>query len=213
MRFVLLRICLRGYFFPFPEFLRFLKADLVSCELYFSFLKNKNSSRIYYQVLKDLPMIRFILKFTAVSVLVYLGVASFYFNLVTKDYYMGSQPLFSPFLISPNDTLSWEEAMVWMLPTQILRGLLIGFTFSLIREYLEMKNYAQKMLIIFSFYFLLSGLASVSPAVGNLEGMLFFKNYITWNVHLTILSEIFFQSIFISLIFSWWINLNLDQST
>lgn len=158
-------------------------------------------------------MIRFILKFTAVSVLVYLGLASFYFNLVTKDYYMGSQPLFSPFLISPKDTLSWEEAMVWMLPTQILRGLLIGFAFSLIREYLEMKNYAQKMLIIFSFYFLLSGLASVSPAVGNLEGMLFFKNYITWNVHLTILSEIFFQSIFISLIFSWWINLNLDQST
>lgn len=158
-------------------------------------------------------MIRFTLKFTTALVLVYLVVGNLFFNFVSKEYYQGSQPVFSKFLISPSDSLHWSEVLIWMIPVQIIRGLLIGCVLYSLKPLLDSKNYIHKSWILFSHYFVLSGLAAISPSVGNLEGMLFLQNFISWKIHLTILSEILIQSLSVALIFSWWIQPNLNQST
>ena len=51
------------------------------------------------------------------------------YPLLTKDFYIGENAVFSSFMVTQEDGELWNNVLVWILPGQLLRGILIGLAF------------------------------------------------------------------------------------
>jgi hypothetical protein len=65
-------------------------------------------------------------KVILVHVVTYLIVGAVAYQLITKQFYEGANPIFSTFMRTQAEPHLWAHVMTWFIPGQILRGLLIA---------------------------------------------------------------------------------------
>jgi len=149
---------------------------------------------------------RFVLKYAVSHIPTYLFFGILGYAYVNHEYYIGPKPVFSQFLVTPNQEELWDKARLWMVPAQLLRAWIIGSTMYLIRETLFRSEFFQRAFIVFAIYSLVGGFASAVPAPGTIEGLVYMLPNIELSVHFVILTEVVLQGGISSLIFSFLIN-------
>jgi hypothetical protein len=143
-------------------------------------------------------------KVTAVHVLSYLVVGAFAYNLLTKAFYVGANPIFATFMRTEENPLLWRHAMAWQIPAQILRGLLIAIALYPFYDTLMGWTYQKRFLSIAAIYILIGCWASAAPAPGTIEGMVYLRPEITAAVHLAVQPEIIGQGLALGAAVAWW---------
>jgi hypothetical protein len=88
-----------------------------------------------------------------------------------------------------------------MIPIQILRGFIIAGLLYPLDSFLKNLSKYRKILWVWMFYSLMTGLASSLPAPGTLEGWVFMKETITFKIHVLIFSEVLLQGLILSTLF------------
>jgi hypothetical protein len=153
----------------------------------------------------------FTLKFTFVFLITYLFFGTLFFILVTSKYYSESGA-FASFLVGENTPELWNQARALMIPFQVIRGILLSSVLFPFYDQLLHFPYKKRMLLIWAYITVVSGVASGLPAPGNIEGLLFMKPMITLKIHLEIFCELFLQGLVFSAIFSKWIEIKGNEN-
>ncbi len=150
-------------------------------------------------------MIALIIKSTILYVLAYFVSGAIAYPLLTKPFYMGSDPFFN-FLRNEQNAIEWSHTMTWMLPVQLLRGALIVSAFLPFRETLRTRHYWPRTWIIAGVLFVLFHLASVAPSPSNIEGFLYLKErYFGLRPFLLTQPEMILQTVSFAMGFSYFI--------
>jgi hypothetical protein len=149
----------------------------------------------------------FTFKFVLVFLITYLVFGTLFYIFVTSKYYEGSGA-FSNFLVGDGDGELWDQARALMIPFQIIRGILLASVLYPFYDQILNFGFKKRMILIWAYITIVAGVASGLPAPGNLEGILFMKPVITFDIHLEVFSELFLQGLVFSAIFSKWIEIN-----
>lgn len=145
-------------------------------------------------------------KFTFAHVLTYLIVGGIAYPLLTKEFYVGVNPIFSSFMVTQNEPELWNNVMRWIFPAQILRGILIASVLYPFFKTLNTWNYFERFLTISGLYIIIGFWASAVAAPGTIDGMVYMRPEITMNIHLKVQWEILIQGLLLSAWIAKWMN-------
>ena len=137
----------------------------------------------------------FAIKITAAQVTTYFLAGAVFYQLLTKPYYEGSNPIFAVFLRTPADMGLFAHAVKWFLPAEILRGILIAAVLYPLYDFLKEWPFLKRFLYVASLYLVLGFWGATVPAPGTLEGMVYMRPFITPEVHLRVQPEIIVQGL------------------
>jgi hypothetical protein len=115
-------------------------------------------------------------KVTAAHVTTYSLAGALAYNLLTKDFYTGPNPIFAAFMRTEAEPALWAHVVRWFLPAQILRGLLMAA-------------------VLYPLYLVLGFWGAAVAAPGTIEGMVYMRPFITPEVHLRVQPEIVGQGL------------------
>ena len=146
----------------------------------------------------------FSLKLTTVHVITYYIIGGIAYQLVTKEFYIGENPVFSTFMITENDAELWSQVMIWILPGQIIRGILISIVVFPFFETLISWRYLKRFFVIAGLYLVLGFWASTVAAPGTIDGIIYMRPEINLNAHLAVQPEIIIQGLLLSAWISKW---------
>ena len=149
-------------------------------------------------------IITYLLKFATVHTITYLIVGMIAYPLLTKDFYIGENAVFSSFMVTQEDGELWNNVLVWILPGQLLRGILIGLAFYPFYSVLNSWTYQKRFLTIFSIYTIIGFWASTVAAPGTIDGMIYMRPEITLMTHFKVQPEILIQGLLLSAWISKW---------
>lgn len=141
------------------------------------------------------PKIKITIQFIFSHLSAYILVSIPYFQLIMKDYYEGENAVFPLFLITANDGAAWSRAMTWLFPTLIIQAILMVSFLLVIWDWFRAQTFDKQMFVLVWMRTVLGGIASISPAVGSLEGMVFLIPEVSISIHLYVIFEIFLQSL------------------
>ena len=99
--------------------------------------------------------LKFTGKFTLVHVLTYLIVGGIAYPLLTKEFYVGDNPIFSSFMVTQNESELWNNVLKWIFPAQILRGILLASALYPFFETINTWNYLKRFLTISGLYIII----------------------------------------------------------
>jgi len=99
----------------------------------------------------------------------------------------------------------WRHVMVWFLPAQILRGLLMALALYPLLDTLIGWNWTKRFLVIAGIYLVFGFWASTVAAPGTIEGLVYLRPEFTPSVHLTEQPEIIAQGLLMSAWLAYWI--------
>jgi len=146
----------------------------------------------------------FVLKYITAHVVTYWVVGAIAYPLLTKEFYIGDNPIFSSFMITENDKELWDNVMIWILPGQILRGLLIGSVIFSFYNTLNEWNYWKRFLTLSGLYIVIGFWASAVAAPGTIDGIIYMRPEINWIAHLKVQIEIIIQGLLLSAWIAKW---------
>lgn len=149
-------------------------------------------------------IITYLLKFATVHIITYWIVGMIAYPLLTKDFYIGENAVFSSFMVTQEDGELWNNVLVWILPGQLLRGILIGLAFYPFYSVLNSWTYQKRFLTIFSIYTIIGFWASTVAAPGTIDGMIYMRPEITLMTHFKVQPEILIQGLLLSAWISKW---------
>ena len=140
--------------------------------------------------------------YTLSHVVTYYIIGALAYMLITKQFYSGETPTFI-FMRTESNPELWSHAMLWMLPGQILRGILMSLPLLLIINPIMSFSKIKRALFISLLYFVFSHLSAAGPTTSNIEGFIYFKpEYFTPSIFLLTQPEIILQSLGLGFIFS-----------
>ena len=139
-------------------------------------------------------------KVVAAHVTTYFLAGAVAYPLLTKEFYVGQNPIFATFLRTEADPLLWGHVVKWFLPAQILRGVLISAVLYPLFDILKSWAFMKRWLLIAGLYVVLGFWASTGSAPGTIEGMLYLRPFITPAVHLQVQPEIILQGFALALL-------------
>ena len=148
----------------------------------------------------------FVSKYSLAHVVTYMIVGALAYPLLTKEFYMGANPIFSSFMITENDKELWNTVLIWIIPGQILRGLLIGSVIFPFYRTLSEWNYRKRFLTLSGLYIVIGYWASAVAAPGTIDGIIYMRPEITWIAHLKVQIEIIIQGLLLSAWVAKWMN-------
>jgi hypothetical protein len=137
----------------------------------------------------------FAAKITAAQVTTYFLAGAVFYQLLTKDYYTGSNPIFAAFMRTETEPELWAHVMRWFLPAQILRGVLIAAVLYPLLDTLKVWSFGKRFLLIASLYLVFGFWAAAVAAPGTIEGMVYLRPFITPYAHLAVQPEIILQGL------------------
>jgi len=137
----------------------------------------------------------FAAKITAAQVTTYFLAGAVFYQLLTKDYYTGSNPIFAAFMRTETEPELWAHVMRWFLPAQILRGVLIAAVLYPLLDTLKVWSFGKRFLLIASLYLVFGFWAATVAAPGTIEGMVYLRPFITPLVHLAVQPEVVIQGL------------------
>jgi len=146
----------------------------------------------------------FACKVIVIHTVTYFIVGATAYNLLTKEYYTGPDPVFGAFMRTPDDPESWSHVMRWFIPAQILRGVLMAIVLYPLFDKLLEWDFKKRFLIISGLYIVLGYWAATVAAPGTIEGMVYMKPIITPYMHLIVQPEIVAQGLALGAWLAWW---------
>ncbi len=123
--------------------------------------------------------ISIILKTIAAYVLAYLISGGLAYQLITKQFYVGDNPIFAGYLRSEANPAEWAHVNLWLIPGLLLRGLLIALVLLPIVGALKKMAFAKRVGVVFGLMFMLTHLAAAAPSPSNIEGLVYMKAQFT----------------------------------
>lgn len=145
-----------------------------------------------------MPLKRFTVfaaKVSAAQVVTYFVAGAIFYQLLTKDYYTGPNPIFAAFMRTEAEPELWAHVMRWFLPAQILRGILMAAVLYPLFDTLKTWSFRKRFLWIASLYLVFSLWAAAGAAPGGIEGMVYLRPPLTGLIHLKVQPEIIFQGL------------------
>lgn len=146
----------------------------------------------------------FTAKVTAAHVLTYFIVGAVAYQLFTKEFYVGPDPIFRAFMRTEAEPELWAHVMRWFLPAQVLRGLLIAAALYPFFETLAGWRFGKRFLVISSLYVVLGFWACAVAAPGTIDGFVYTRPIFTPRVHLLVQPEIVAQGLALGALVAWW---------
>jgi hypothetical protein len=120
--------------------------------------------------------LHFVAKSTGIYTLVYLVVGAVAYQLITKQFYVGDDPIFTAYLRSESNPAEWAHTNLWLVPGLLLRALLISLVLLPFVEALRKMAFWKRAGVLFAFMFVLIHLAAAAPSPGNIEGLIYMKS-------------------------------------
>lgn len=146
----------------------------------------------------------FTAKVTTAHVVSYFVVGASAYQLLTKPFYEGTDPVFATFMRTPAEPELWKHAMVWFLPGQVLRGVLIAAVLYPFFDTLRRWSWRQRFLSIAGLYLVLGFWASAVAAPGTIDGLIYLRPEITPYAHLMVQPEIVAQGLILAAWVARW---------
>jgi hypothetical protein len=146
----------------------------------------------------------YLLKFATVHTITYWIIGMIAYPLLTKDFYIGENAVFSSFMVTQEDGELFYKVVAWILPGQILRGILIGLAFYPFYSVLNSWTYQKRFFTIAFIYIVIGFWASAVAAPGTIDGMIYMRPEITIITHLKVQPEIIIQGLLMSAWISKW---------
>jgi len=143
-------------------------------------------------------------KVAAAHVLTYSVMGAIAYQLLTKDFYVGPNPIFASFMRTEAEPALWAHVMRWLLPAQVLRGVLIAAVLYPFFNTLQAWSFGKRFLAIASLYLVLGCWATAVPAPGTIEGLVYMRPVVTTYVHLKVQPEIVAQGLALGALVAWW---------
>lgn len=145
-----------------------------------------------------------VIKGTAVYALAYFISGGIAYQLLTKQFYVGDNPIFAGYLRSEANAVEWAHTSIWLVPGLLLRGLLIALVLLPFVETLRKMAFAKRVGILFALMFVLIHLAAAAPSPSNIEGLVYMKpEFIGSLPFLLTQPEMILQALLFALGFSW----------
>ncbi|MBP6880452.1 hypothetical protein KBC31_02355 [Candidatus Saccharibacteria bacterium] len=149
----------------------------------------------------------FIAKSTVIYSLAYLVVGGIAYQLITKQFYIGEEPIFTAFMRNEANVYEWAHVNLWLLPGLLLRGLLISTVISFFRTALKDMSFKKRVGLFFLVIFILTHFAAAAPSPSNIEGLVYMKpELISLKSFLLTQPEMIAQSLLFALGLSWILN-------
>jgi hypothetical protein len=149
----------------------------------------------------------FVLFFIIAHLLTYLVVGALAYQFLTKQFYQGEVPTFI-FMRTESEPELWAHAMRWMIPGQVIRGIIMGLALLPFMAVLVRSSILKGGLMIFLIYFVFSHLSAAGPTTSNIEGFIYFRpEYFTAKTFLLTQPEIIVQSLALGFLFALFISI------
>jgi hypothetical protein len=143
-------------------------------------------------------------KVIVVHVVTYLIAGAVAYPLLTKQFYVGANPIFATFMRTEAEPYLWNHVMTWQIPGQILRGLLIAAVLYPFFDMLKEWSFWRRFLTIAGLYLVLGFWASTVAAPGTIDGIIYMRPEITPYAHLMVQPEIVGQGLTLGAWIAWW---------
>lgn len=146
----------------------------------------------------------FAAKVTIAHVVSYVLVGAAAYQFLTRQFYEGSNPVFSTFMRTPAEAELWKHTMTWFIPGQVLRGMLIAAVLYPFFDTLRAWGWGKRFLSISGLYLVLGYWASAVAAPGTIDGMIYLRPEITPYAHLMVQPEIVVQGLILGAWVARW---------
>ena len=161
----------------------------------------------------DVPrFLSFAGKVTVAHVVTYFVAGAIAYQLLTKQFYEGSDAVFATFMRTPANPDLWRHAMIWFIPGQILRGLLIASALYPLCATFESWTFSKRFASISALYLVLGCWASAVAAPGTIEGMIYMRPEINLYAHAMVQPEIVLQGLALGAWVAWWLKSKSKES-
>jgi hypothetical protein len=149
-------------------------------------------------------IVHILVKSIVVYAISYLLVGAIAYQLLTKQFYVGDNPLFAAYLRSESNPAEWAHTNVWIVPGLLLRALLISLVLLPFMDTLKKMAFWKRTGLIFALMFVLIHLAAAAPSPSNIEGFIYMKPEL-FNMKTFLLTqpEMIFQSLLFAIGLSW----------
>lgn len=147
---------------------------------------------------------QFLAKSTAIYTFAYLLAGAIAYQLLTKQFYVGDDPVFTAYLRSESNPAEWAHTNLWLVPGLLLRALLISLILLPFVETLRKMAFWKRASILFALIFVLAHLAAAAPSPSNIEGLIYMKPALTGVTQFLLTQpEMLAQSLLFALGVSW----------
>jgi hypothetical protein len=119
--------------------------------------------------------LRFAGRVTAAHVVTYIGVGALAYMLLTGGFFDGSNELVNRVMRTPADPALWKHVTTWMLPFQVLRGMMIALVLYPFVPAMRDWTYLKRAAAIAGLYVILGQWASTVAGSGTIEGWLILR--------------------------------------
>lgn len=123
--------------------------------------------------------LRFLAGSTIIYTFAYLLVGAIAYQLITKQFYVGEDPIFTAYLRSEANPAEWAHTNLWLIPGVLLRALLISLVLLPFAETLRKMAFWKRAGLLFVLMFVLIHLAAAAPSPANIEGLIYMKEGLT----------------------------------
>jgi hypothetical protein len=123
--------------------------------------------------------IRFVVGTTVIYTLAYLVVGAITYQLLTKQFYVGDDPIFTAYLRSESNPIEWAHTNLWLVPGLLLRALLISLVLLPFVQMFRKMVFWKRAGSLFALMFVLLHIAAAAPSPSNIEGLIYMKPQLT----------------------------------
>jgi hypothetical protein len=146
----------------------------------------------------------FAAKVIVAHVVTYFVVGAISYRLLTKQFYEGSDAIFASFMRTAAEAPLWRHVMIWFIPGQIVRGLLIAAVLYPFFDTLKGWRFRKRVFSIAGLYLVVGFWASAVAAPGTIDGMIYMRPEITTYAHLMVQPEIVLQGLAMAAWIAGW---------
>ena len=122
--------------------------------------------------------IKFVAIIAVTYALAYLVAGGIAYQLITKQFYVGSEAVFTAYLRNEADMMQWGHVNMWLMPGLILRALLVGVVLLPFMNVLQSYSFKKRAVVLAAIVFVLMHLAAAAPSPSNVEGFVYMKSEI-----------------------------------
>ena len=149
----------------------------------------------------------FVLFLAIAHILTYYVIGALAYEFITKQFYQGAAPAFA-FMRTESEPALWSHVMLWMLPGQVARGILMGLALLPFVAVLLKQSPPIRALTISLVYFVFAHLSAAGPTTSNIEGFIYFRpEYFTLKTFMFTQPEIILQALALGFLFSYAITI------
>ena len=153
---------------------------------------------------KNKKRLVFIAKSSVAYTLCYLIVGAIAYQLITKQFYVGDDPVFTAYLRSESNIAEWSHTSTWLVPGLLFSAVLISLVLLPFVETLKRMAFPRRVGVIFALLFVLLHIAAAAPSPSNIEGLIYMKaDLVSAKAFLLTQPEMILQSLMFALSLSW----------